>query len=255
MRRLLLVVLAVIAAAGAGGLQWWRTHNIGPVQRGARLAAERGCLACHDPGAHAPDPMANGVGGIPSFSHEDVSQYSHSREEIREWILDGKPRRLQNEPADDPPPLVRMPAWRGRLSAAEVDALVAYLEAVSDFEPVPEQVAAGRTVATRAGCFVCHGPQGRGDTPNPGSLKGYIPSWSGTDFPELAANDDEIREWIKDGSPKRLRENRAAALFMRRQVLKMPAFGDRLTAQETGQLVAYIRWLRQTSATGASSTR
>ena len=100
-----------------------------------------------------------------------------------------------------------MPAWRGRLSPAEVDHLVAYVKAVSDFDPVPEAAAAGRDAAARLGCFACHGPQGRFDTPNPGSLKGYIPAWSGADFPELARDDGEIREWVRDGGPRRLREN------------------------------------------------
>ena len=107
-----------------------------------------------------------------------------------------------------------MPAWRGRLSPAEVDQLVAYVKAVSDFDPVPDAVAEGRDAAARLGCFACHGPQGRFDTPNPGSLKGYVPSWSGADFPELARDDAEIREWIRDGSPRRLRDNPVAAFFM-----------------------------------------
>jgi hypothetical protein len=100
-----------------------------------------------------------------------------------------------------------MPAWRDRLSAREVDHLVAWVKAVSDFDPLPAEAAAGRDVAASLGCFACHGPQGRGDTPNPGSLKGHIPSWSGADFLALARDEGEIHEWIREGAPRRLREN------------------------------------------------
>ena len=98
-------------------------------------------------------------------------------------------------------------------------------------------------MAARLGCFACHGPQGRFDTPNPGSLKGYIPSWSGADFPELARDEGEIREWIRDGSPKRLRDNPVAAFFMRRQAIRMPAYGDRVSEEEVRRITAYIGWL------------
>jgi len=241
----LVVLAAFVALVGLGGLAWWRSHNVGEVQRGARLAAERGCLSCHGMAGSLADPEGDrGIGGVPSFEHEDVTGYSQSRDEIREWILDGKPRRLRDE-AEDEPPLLRMPAWRGRLSPAEAEALVAYVAAVSDFDPVPEAVARGRDTAARLGCFACHGPQGRFDTPNPGSLKGYIPSWSGADFPELARDEGEIREWVRDGSPKRLRENPVAAFFMGRQAIRMPAYGDRVTEEELERIVAYIGWLRR----------
>jgi mono/diheme cytochrome c family protein len=128
-----------------------------------------------------------------------------------------------------------------------VEELVAYVKAVSDFDPVSEEVAAGRETAARLGCFACHGPQGRGDTPNPGSLKGYVPSWSGEDFPELARDDGEIREWVRDGAPRRLRGNPVAAFFLRRQAIRMPAFGNRVSEREIESITSYIRWLRRPS--------
>jgi mono/diheme cytochrome c family protein len=215
------------------------------VQRGARLAAERGCLGCHGPAGRLADPDGTlGIGSVPSFEHDDVTGYAKSEGEIREWILDGKPRRLREAGADEPEPLLAMPAWRGRLSPVEVDQLVAYVKAVSDFDPVPDAAAEGRDTAARLGCFACHGPQGRLDTPNPGSLKGYVPSWSGDDFPELARDDSEIREWIRDGSPKRLRDNPVAAFFIRHQAIRMPAYGDRVSEDEVRRITAYIAWLR-----------
>jgi len=246
MRRRLATTIALLAVVGVVAVAWWRSHNVGPVQRGARLAAARGCLSCHDAGGRLADPDGTlGIGSVPAFDHDDVTSYARSEAEIREWILDGKLRRLREEPAAGPEPLLRMPAWRGRLSPAEVDHLVAYVKAASDFDPVPEAAAAGRETAARLGCFACHGLQGRFDTPNPGSLKGYVPAWSGADFPELARDDAEIREWVRDGGPKRLRENPVAAFFLRRQAIRMPAYGDRISEDEIRQVTAYIRWLRR----------
>lgn len=252
MARRIALAAVLLALAALGGLGWWRSHNVGPVQRGARLAATRGCLSCHGPGGRLADPEGTrGIGSVPSFEHDDVTAYAKSEGEIREWILDGKPRRLREEPVAEPAPLLRMPAWGGRLSPAEVDHLVAYVKAVSDFDPRPEAAAAGRDAAARLGCFSCHGPQGRFDTPNPGSLKGYVPAWSGADFPELARDDGEIREWIRDGGPKRLRENPVAAFFLRRQAIRMPAYADRVSEDEVREITAYIRWLRRSGPSPA----
>jgi mono/diheme cytochrome c family protein len=242
------VAVTALLAAGVGlfALSFWRSHDVGPAQRGARLAVEHGCLSCHGAGGRLADPDGTrGVGSVPSFEHDDVTSYARSEAEIREWILDGRPRRLRDAPGEEPAPLLRMPAWRDRLSPSEVEHLVAYVKAVSDFDPVPEAAAAGRDAASHLGCFSCHGPQGRFDTPNAGSLKGHIPSWTGRDFLELARDDGEIREWIRDGSPRRLRDNPMAAFFLRRQTLRMPAYGERVSEEEIRQITAYIRWLRE----------
>lgn len=244
-QRLALLLTGVLA--GLAAVAWWRSHNVGAVQRGGRLAAERGCLSCHGPAGRLADPDgARRIGSVPSFEHDDVTGYAKSEGEIREWILDGKPRRLRDTEGGETEggPVLRMPAWRGRLSPAEIDQLVAYVKAVSDFDPVPDAVADGRDIAARLGCFACHGPQGRFDTPNPGSLKGYIPAWNGHDFPELARDEGEILEWIRDGSPRRLRDNPLAAFFMRRQAIRMPAYGDRVSEDEVRRITAYIGWLR-----------
>jgi mono/diheme cytochrome c family protein len=245
MPRRLALALPIVALAGLGAVTWWRSHDVGPAERGRRLAAERGCSSCHGPAGALADPDgAHGIGSVPSFAHEDVTTYARNEGEIREWILDGKPKRLREdaEPDDN---VLAMPAWRGRLSSGEVEQLVAYVKAVSDFDPVPVAVAEGRETAARLGCFACHGPQGRFDTPNPGSLKGYVPAWSGADFPELARHEGEVREWVRDGIPRRLRDNPVAAFFIRRQAIRMPAYGERVSEDEVRRIVAYIRWLRE----------
>jgi mono/diheme cytochrome c family protein len=248
----ILLLAVVLGAAGAAGIRWWRTHNIGPVERGGLVAVRHGCMSCHAVAGRPEDPHPDGTGGAPSFSREDVAEYARNQGEIREWIRDWKPQRLRDEEGDAPPVLLSMPAFRDALSEREVDELVAWVVAVSDFEQMPEPARAGRDLASRLGCFGCHGPGGRGDTPNPGSLKGHIPSWSGADYPELVRDEGELAEWIREGSPKRLRENPVAAFFLRRQLVRMPAFGPGVTEQEVHQIGAYIRWLRQRS-TGAQS--
>ena len=68
----------------------------------------------------------------------------------------------------------------------EVDELVAYVEAVSDFDPVPDAVAQGRDAAARLGCFACHGPQGRGDGQNAYNLQPPPPDFQES-LPKLSA--------------------------------------------------------------------
>jgi mono/diheme cytochrome c family protein len=241
------LALAAAALAASGALVYWRGHAIGPVQRGKALAGGLGCFACHGPGgATGYEDPAGRVGAVPSF--ERLPEYAKSDAEVREWILDGRPRRTRDPGgvADGPPPLFRMPAFRGRISDGELDWLVAYVEAAADLvKPHAGSLAErGRSAAVELGCFQCHGPQGRGDTPNPRSLKGYVPSWSGSDFTELVRDDQELRDWVLDGGPRRLTGNPVARLFLERQQLHMPAYRGRVTKAELGALVAYIRWLR-----------
>src|SRR6185503_18672112 len=99
--------------------------NIGAVQRGWAEASTHGCFACHGAGGVVglEDP-GHGIGGVPTFSSDDVQAYAKSEAEIREWILDGMPSRLRKDRASEPAEeqsLLRMPAWRGRLSDREVE--------------------------------------------------------------------------------------------------------------------------------------
>ena len=250
--RLRLTAALVLVAGGAvaAGLAWWRTANVGAVQRGYRVAQEHGCFGCHGPGGLTglEDPGER-VGGVPAFSSDDLKAYARNEGEIREWILDGVPKRLREDLealGEEERPLIRMPAWRGILSDSEVDEVVAYIKAVSAFDaPDDEAVVAGRATAARLGCFACHGPEGRGALPNPRSLKGYIPSWDGADFPELARDEREIREWILDGITQRFRRNPAARWFTSRQVIKMPGYRGRISEADLDGIVAYILWLRR----------
>ena len=251
MRRLpsLLVVAAVGCLVAATAVSSWRDRSVGAVQRGARVAEAQGCYTCHGPGGQhgAPDP-GRAFEEVPVWTGL-VAMYVEQESELREWVLDGLPKRVRDDPAEmkeRATATLRMPAWRGRLSARETDDLVAYLKAVEDLEKPPDGPPRdGRDAADRYGCFRCHGPQGRGSLPNPGSLKGYIPGWDGPDFPELAKDDAEIREWVLSGKVARLEANPAARFFLGRAMVKMPSYRGHIEPAELDRLVDYVHWLRQ----------
>jgi mono/diheme cytochrome c family protein len=167
--------------------------------------------------------------------------YNSSEDDVRAWILDGHPPDRKPDAAA----LIPMPAYRGEVGEADLDDLVAYVLAVSQFgRPEDPEVAAGRRVASRNGCFGCHGPEGRGLIENPLSFKGYIPAWDGSDYLELVANADEFRQWVRSGISDRFRDNPAARAFVDRQIVPMPAFGDTISDEEIDQLFAYVAWMR-----------
>ena len=235
--RFLATGLCVVAVSAITAAFWWRSANVGTVQRGADLALALGCLGCHE-----------GPGLSPLLPRLFADLDDVDPATMREWILDGMPRRVRGD-AESREALeaaaIRMPAWRERLSQSQVDDLVAYLRALASAD-VPEDPAArkGHAVAERLGCFRCHGPGGRGAGRNPGSLKGYIPPWDGRDFAELVVDEGELREWILAGRPQRLQSNPLARFFLDRQAIRMPAFRGQVTEEELRALEAYISWLR-----------
>ena len=62
---------------------------------------------------------------------------------------------------------------------------------------------------------------------------------------DLVRDESEVREWILDGSPRRLRDNRLAAFFLKRQMLQMPAYRGKIDDDDVEKIVAYVRWLRK----------
>src|ERR1041384_3605375 len=102
-------------------------------------------------------------------------------------------------------------------------------------------VAQGRRLATRLGCFACHGPGGRGGVPNPGSDDDTVPAFHEGTPMMFVKQDSDIREYILDGAPaaKRARESYRAA--MEKQAIHMPAFRGWITERDAEAPVSYVR--------------
>jgi mono/diheme cytochrome c family protein len=254
LRRALIVLLLAVAAAQSAYLAYPVIRDLvapphaSAVQRGREIAARLGCFTCHGPGGRGgvPNPGSK-TDEVPSFHEGTLMMYAHDDQDLREYILDGAPAKKRARPeyqAEMAAAAIRMPAYRGFVSDAEVEELVVYLRAASDLlEPADEPALRGAELASANGCFACHGELGGGGIPNPGSLKGYIPGFGGPDYEELVRSDDELRGWIADGGIPRLREDPVAAFFLERQRIQMPAYKAHLKPEEIDALVAYVRWI------------
>jgi mono/diheme cytochrome c family protein len=254
-RRLLIPLLVVLVLAEAAWIAYpyVRTRVLSleetPAVRGHRLAAELGCFACHGPagGGGTANPGSD-EDEVPAFTEQTQMMYVKSTDDLREYILDGAPKRRR----DDPDYVARMlkaglhmPAYRPFVTAAEVDDLVAYLRSTSG-QIIPEEDLArkGADLAIELDCFSCHGPLGAGGVPNPGSFKGYIPGFWGRYFDELVENDEELHQWIADGKIPRIAEHPVGKVFFNRQAAKMPAYGSFVKDGDVAALAAYVRWIR-----------
>ncbi|HLK13000.1 MAG TPA: c-type cytochrome [Candidatus Binatia bacterium] len=248
-------VLVALALAESAWLAypWLRGVVLGleetPAARGERLAASLGCFACHGPagggGTHNPGSQE---GTVPAFTEQTQMMYVKNPEDLREYVLDGAPKRKREDPdyrAQVEQAALRMPAYRGRISSRQLEDLVTYLRATSgQVLPDAKLAARGADVALELSCFACHGPLGAGGVPNPGSFKGYVPAFWGGDFDDLVRDDDELRRWIAEGKIDRIAEHPIGRIFFRRQMIKMPAYGRFRSAEDVDALVAYVRWIR-----------
>jgi len=107
------------------------------------------------------------------------------------------------------------------------------------------RVQRGWTVASRKGCFTCHGPGGIRGMADPGHGLDEIPPFAGGLITMYARSEGEIREWILDGGARRISGTKAGKFFLERQPIKMPAYRGHLKSEEVDRLVDYINWLRQ----------
>lgn len=136
--------------------------------------------------------------------------------------------------------LVRSPLWLGLfLLLAGLQAYPAVRDLVLEAEET--QARRGYAVALEAGCFSCHGPDGRGGVSNPGSKDGTVPAFVGGEPMMWVDSEQELREYILDGAPKRKRDRPRYAKQLEQQLLNMPAYRGYLSAADVDDLVAYIR--------------
>ena len=246
-------VMAALASFGifvASRRGWQRAALDTPVQRGRLIAERMGCFGCHGSGGGQPIPNPGAKGGeVPGWTGGTWMMWNRDERDVRSWIVKGRPSHREA----DPGALIKMPAYEGRLGVHEIDDLVAYVLAASHFGPIADEAAAaGHEVAYRFGCFGCHGPEGRGLVMNPGSFTGYIPPWDGPDFADVVRNDEELRQWVRNGASDRFRENPVARRFLQAQSISMPAYGDRISDGDLRALGAYIAWVRRHPRTGAA---
>ena len=242
--------LQLIVLFAMAGLALWITTfrpKLTAVERGRRLAEKTGCFGCHGPeGMLGTSNPGSTRKTVPSY--KALMMYAKNEGDVREWIRDGvTAARAKSETwrANRDSSALRMPAFGKRLSARQIDNLVAFVMTVSGENPPDDSLAlAGRTRAGELGCTGCHGIDGRYARPNPGSLKGNIPSWDGPDFPELVRNRQEFDEWVKRGNTRRFETNPIAMHFLRRAALHMPAFERFLAPGDLDALWAHVQSLR-----------
>ena len=222
--------------------------HLTPVERGRRLAEANGCFACHGPdGTRGAANPGRTDGNVPQFEGT-LMMFAENEAEVREWIRDGATAARRSSAAwraERDRGAVRMPAYGKRLSKRQIDDLVAFVMAAAS-EPAPEDslVLHGRDRAEALGCVGCHGVGGQYARPNPGSLKGYVPPWNGSDFAELVRDRAEFGEWVERGVSRRFESNPAARYFLKRAALKMPAYERHLEPGDVDALWAYVEWLR-----------
>ncbi len=278
----------MLAALTLGGLAAWgfinyaREPELTAELRGYALAEELGCHGCHGPrGTGGVANPGSRDGDVPAWDGGTAMMFVRNDDEIREWIMDGKPWRLALRDSLDarrraneeqrirdafpkpgevslhPRPLepaelpLTMPAYRDVIDEHQLEDLVAYYKAVADFTDMPADARQGYRAARALGCFGCHGPGGLLGADNPRSFKGYVPPWRGPDFQELVKNDKELRAWILDGTIPRFNDNRIARFFMRRQVVRMPAYRGVIADSTLTDVEGYIRWLSSQSRDGS----
>jgi mono/diheme cytochrome c family protein len=107
------------------------------------------------------------------------------------------------------------------------------------FRPRITPVEHGRRMAETNGCFGCHGPEGIRGAANPGRDEKTVPTYEG-DLMMFASDPGEVREWIHDGSTASRRESESWNEERARGVLRMPAYGHRLSARKIDDLVAFV---------------
>lgn len=121
--------------------------------------------------------------------------------------------------------------------------------------------------AETLGCFSCHGPRGFGETPNPESEDGEVPSFKSGEPMMWTKNDSELKEYILYGKPKRKQKKREKSQGKKEQekssdatlvfgnvdfdslpdeekkegLIKMPAFKRVVSQKDVEDIVVFIK--------------
>lgn len=103
---------------------------------GRAVAARLGCFGCHGPSGMGGMPNPGSFKGhIPPWDGDEFADLARDDGELREWILEGRVRRLWSNPFARrylEGQTVRMPAYRAHVSAEEEKNMVAYVRWLRD---------------------------------------------------------------------------------------------------------------------------
>ena len=230
----LLVLAAIVGAAvarhGAGGsaLAASSTTRLDPqVAMGGHLFVQFACSACHGMqgrGGVSPDvPALKPIG-----KSLTVAQLTK--------IIDHGLGESKN------PTKPYMPVWGPVISKSQVGDLAAYVRAGLPRVPFTDPVqvprgqgpaVAGAALYVRYGCINCHGPNGLGGVPNPGSPDKAIPPLSGQDFRSEFNTDAKIAAVIRSGS-----------VIGKPPITSMPHWGGIISKRDLAALVGYLKTLK-----------
>lgn len=237
------------------------------MSRGAHLAVEAGCYACHGRGdgekrfnlRQSGTSWTNKTN--PTFWDAEITKVDR----LVEWIANGV---AADEVEKHKKLFIKMPAYKDRLTSDEIEAIAAFILAeglkfTQGIGPTAKPVGkiapnlsgdpllvAGDRLSRKFGCYQCHGELGQGGVANPNSFKGYIPGFQGNDFLELTdhGNRAEILYWIDQGRGRAIESGplgRIAKYFGDGQATQMPGYKDQLTPAEKELLVDYMLHLNR----------
>lgn len=227
-----------------------------PILRGRVLAEQQGCTTCHWSYSQGeiPNPGSR-WGSVPRFAAGNARMYAKDRNEIEEFIRFGAPQSWLHDPKVAERlnrQHLRMPAFDASLTDTEIKDLVAFaaaVERVDLIDPAPgEAMAEARDLARERGCTACHGIEGSGGLPNPGSLGGFVPGFLGGNFPDMVRDNAEFRKWVADGTSPRLERNPVIRFFWRRQKISMPSYREQLSEPQIDQLWEWIQAMRSAAS-------
>ncbi len=100
-------------------------------------------------------------------------------------------------------------------------------------------VRTGAELALRSGCLACHAPLEREQHADPGSRWGAVPSFYRGSLMMYAGAPGDVKKIISDGG-QAPRAGEAAGPASGKPLFRMPAFKDRLSARNIGDLALYV---------------
>lgn len=126
----LLQLIAYFKAVSA-----YESPSTDKAKNGYAVALKLGCFGCHGPGGRVGSINPNSFKGyIPPWEGKDFAELVHDREELKEWISEGKISRVESNPIAQfftKEQVIQMKAYKNVLKEGELDALVSYIEWVN----------------------------------------------------------------------------------------------------------------------------